>query len=110
MAAVAWGVVLCIAHPIAGYHVPEYFPPVLRATCLSPFNRLTGEQQVKLPRSEHQPPDSMSGVRARACSGATNRREHTVDALGLCAVIVIGLSFLPRRRPVVTVSVDSSFP
>ena len=108
VAAVVWAGVLCIAQPIANYHVPTYMPPVLRATCLSPFNRLTGEQEFKVPRFVKQPPYSMPEVRARACSSATNKREHTVDALGVGAVILIGLSFLPRRRPVVTVSVNPS--
>jgi hypothetical protein len=44
----------------------------------------------------------------RVCSAATNGREHLIDALGIGAVILIGLSFLPRRRPVVTVSVNPS--
>ena len=78
----------------------------MTATCLSPFNQLTGEQ-LKLQRFEHQPPDLMLGARARACSAATNKREHALDALAIGAIIIIiALPFLPRRRPAVTVSVN----
>jgi hypothetical protein len=35
-------------------------------------------------------------------------REHVIGVLGIGAVIIIGLSFLPRRRPVVTISVNPS--
>jgi hypothetical protein len=42
------------------------------------------------------------------CGTATNGREHLIDALGMGAIILVGLSFLPRRRPVVTIPVNPS--
>jgi len=111
MAAAVGGMVLLALHPSARYYVPNSSPRVSStATCLSPFNRLTGAQQFKLPRFERQPPELILRMRAviRVCGAATNGREHIVDALGIGAVILVGLSFLPRRRPVVTVSVDPS--
>jgi hypothetical protein len=73
-------------------------------SCYSPFNRLTGDST---------PSFDVPGIPAAAlkameaqCSGPTNGREHIVDALGIGAVILIGLSFLPRRRPVMTVPVN----
>jgi hypothetical protein len=70
-------------------------------TCLSPFNRITGSQ-LKLPTGKRQPPSEILAWRAavRECSAATNGREHIVETLGAVAIVLVGLSFLRRRRPV----------
>jgi hypothetical protein len=45
---------------------------------------------------------------ALRCESAASDREHIIEALGAGAVILVGLSFLGRRRPVVTVPVNPS--
>jgi hypothetical protein len=98
LALVACGVVLPL-HPSASYRSPILFPlessGVPTAQCLSPFNRLTGSQQ-----DLQEDPHSTAFQRAvgSACSPATNARERLVEALGAGAVLLAGLSFLPRRR------------
>jgi hypothetical protein len=81
-------------------------------SCLNPFNRITGEQRFNQFRKLHQsPPPSVLLVVPAAeamCSNATNGREHIVDALGIGAVVLVRLSFLRRRRPVVIVPVNPS--
>jgi hypothetical protein len=96
-------------------------------SCLSPFDRIQGSShpvtlsRPQLPRMQITGPLTALGTNnggffnaeplhfaTRVCSAATNGREHLIDALGIGAVILIGLSFLPRRRPVVTVSVNPS--
>ncbi|HXY43309.1 MAG TPA: hypothetical protein VEH29_03905 [Acidimicrobiales bacterium] len=109
--AFAAGGVLLAVHPSARYPletasiVPEPGHPTQHptglASCLSPFNRLTGTQQQEFPPEYIGPPLSLfPGMRSRlaACSAATNGREHAVDALGISGVLLVGVSFLPRRR------------
>jgi len=44
----------------------------------------------------------------RACSAAITDREHVAEALVIGLTILISLSFLPRRRPVMVVPVNPS--
>jgi hypothetical protein len=78
-------------------------------SCHSPFNRLTGlrHQFYTGPPIPKKNP-LLAPWAVPACSSATNGREHIVEALGIGAIILIGLSFLPRRRPVVIVPVNPS--
>lgn len=109
LALVGGGVLLAL-HPNALYYPPHSNLHGYPATCLSPFNRLTGTQQFTLPRYENPPPSVILAVRAeaRVCSAATNGREHIVDLLGIGAVVLVGLSFLPRRRHVATTALEPS--
>ena len=100
MLALVTGGVLLALHPTASYRAPTLFPlgnsPALTAQCFSPFNRLSNYQVPQFSGSQrvHQ---AMRAANA-ACSAATNGCEHIVDALGIGAVLLVGLSFLPRRR------------
>jgi hypothetical protein len=69
----------------AGNHYPA---PTTQ--CLSPFNRVTGEIGV------------LNRHAITVCSAATNGQEHIAEALGFGAIVLIGLSFLPRRRALAT--------
>jgi hypothetical protein len=105
------GGALLVQHPSANYPVetasvlaepgqPTQHPTGL-ASCLSPFNRLTGGKiQVSSLLGSSPPPALLQPVLVAraACSGATNGREHAVEALAVGGVILAGLSFLPRRR------------
>ena len=104
--------VLLALHPIVAVRVGNSTSlasgAVSNVSCYSPFNRLTG-----VPHPSTHPPMTRHSLllmpwAVPACRVATIGREHIVDALGIGAVILIGLSFLPRRRPVVTISVDPS--
>jgi len=67
--------------------------------CLSPFDRLIGKKVQVAFASGH--PSQLGPVevgRLAACAAATDGREHAVDALGIAAAMLVGLSFLPRRR------------
>jgi hypothetical protein len=88
LALVAGGVLLAL-HPSASYRLPA-------ASCASPFNRLTNN----MPAWNGPLPYEVSQY-IHACGAATNAREHIVEALGAGAVLLAGLSFLPRRRTLI---------
>jgi hypothetical protein len=101
LALVAGGVLLAL-HPSATFRVvPPFDAHPFRATseCFSPFNRVT----------DYQGPNNKGAVlpyfarpQDAACSSATTSREHVIDALGVGAVLIVGVSFLPRRRTLAT--------
>ena len=102
------GVVLLPLHPSTAFGLGDAtslasgsFPV---ESCYSPFNRLTGDSTPSFD-VPGIPAATLKAMEAQ-CSGPTNEREHIVEALGIGAVILIGLSFLPRRRPVVIVPVN----
>ena len=105
LALVAGGVLLAL-HPTASYQPASDtgYPPVATTSCLSPFNRLTGYQATNHLGDLDGPyiPPQVQRAASAACSAATNDREHIVEALGIGAVLLIGLSFLPRRRVLAT--------
>jgi hypothetical protein len=82
-----------ILHPLGDFHAPT-------ALCPNPFNRLAGA-----PQFAHE--NTSSGhelwmVASAACSAAADDREHIINAPGIGAVLLVGLSFLPRRRALAT--------
>jgi hypothetical protein len=102
--ALAAGGVLLAVHPSASFTNPQILYPLgsgMGTTqCPSPFNRLTGGSRLL-------PPGPLSAQRRNdarlvACNAVTNDREHIVEALGGGAVLLTGLSFLPRRRALAT--------
>jgi hypothetical protein len=113
--ALAAGGVLLAMHPTVSYQPPFFpsadqaIPPNLRVPflCISPFSQLTGARQVA---PDSPPPNAIGSpllpaaevaalqAVSAACSAATNGREHIVEALGIGAILLVGLSFLPRRR------------
>jgi hypothetical protein len=105
---VASGVFLAL-HPSATFRVvppkvgiiPARSVGVAGGKCFSPFNRLIDYQ---LPRTTPPPGEDRQIAQAAtsACSAATNDREHIVEALGGSAILLVGLSFLPRRRAMAT--------
>lgn len=89
------------------------------ATCLSPFDQIQGRALSELLSPRPGPPYNaawfMTGPitvwsrrEVTRCAQAASDREYIIEALGIGAIILIGLSFLPRRRPVVTVPVNPS--
>jgi hypothetical protein len=108
LALIAGGVLLAL-HPSATFRlvppkvgiIPARSVGVTSGKCFSPFNRLTDYQ---LP--PQTPPPGVDRQIAQAatapCSAATNDREHIIEALGIGAVLLVGLSFLPRRRALLT--------
>jgi hypothetical protein len=100
--AIGAGGALLAAHPSASFRGPGGLTKVSQAdvACVSPLDRLQGD------RTSSGPPRSLSTAviqevvlpAVAACNAATNVREHTVEALGISGVIVIGMSFAPRRR------------
>ena len=93
LALVAGGVLVAL-HPVVRVPSPIIFPlasyPAPTTQCLSPFDRFTGEIGI------------LNRHAITVCSAATNGREHVIDALGIGAVLLVGLSFLPRRRALAT--------
>ena len=112
LALVAGGVLLAL-HPSATFRlvppkvgiIPARAVGVTSGKCFSPFNRLTDYQ---LP--PQTPPPGIDRQIAQAatapCSAATNDREHIVEALGIGAIVLVGLSFIPRRRALATTRGD----
>jgi hypothetical protein len=102
--ALAAGGVLLGLHPSARFNNPQIRYPLGNdmsiTQCLSPFNRLTGDSRLLPPG----PPSAqrLNDARLVACSPVTNSREHIVEALGGGAILLVGVSFLPRRRALVT--------
>ena len=80
------------------YPLGTYPEPITE--CLSPFNRLTGDASCYSPGPLSA--QRRNDARQAACGPATNDREHIVEALGIGAVLLAGLSFLPRRRALAT--------
>lgn len=98
-ALVAGGVLLAV-HPSASYQPTSGGPgfnPVGIASCASPFNRLTSNT----PAWNGPLPYQVSQY-LHACNAPTTGREHIVEALGAGAILLVGLSFLPRRRALAT--------
>jgi len=92
-------------HPSLSTHFPGYgarFPSTtLTINCPSPFDRIHGK--THLSETFSPPPTGFNGLGvspapAVQCAQATAGREHTADALGIGGVLLVGLSFLPRRR------------
>lgn len=84
--------------------------PSTELSCPTPFFQLLGQAP-----SGHFHPPAMKVAFANgyadpvaACKSAASDREHIIEALGIGAVVLVGLTFLPRRRPVVTVPVNPS--
>ncbi len=77
--------------------------------CLSPFEQIRGRTLsvtgYPTPLVEAAGTDDNFVVE---CKSAASDHEHIVEALGAGAVILVGLSFLGRRRPVVIVPVNPS--
>ena len=102
------GAVLLFAEPTASetLRVPGSTNPVT-VGCSSPFEQFQGNvfwtSQPLQPTTETGP-----DTYALRCESAASDREHIIEALGAGAVILVGLSFLGRRRPVVTVPVNPS--
>lgn len=99
VALVAGGVLLAL-HPTASYQPASGDPgfnPVGIASCASPFNRLTGNTPAW-----NGPLPYVVSQYLHACGPATNGREHIIEGLGAGAVLLAGLSFLPRRRALAT--------
>jgi len=95
-------VVLLGLHPTASYHpvTGTNYPPVATTSCPSPFDRIYPEPyQVALPGS---------ATASVACSAATNGREHVAGGLAIGAVLLIGLSLLPRRKAMATKQFEPS--
>ena len=95
---VAGGVFLAL-HPIVTVPASDFVSspaghPYFSIQCSSPFDSL-----IPGPRHGVQY-STLAYQRAidAACSAATNGRQHIAEALGGGAVILLGLSFLPRRR------------
>jgi hypothetical protein len=87
------------------------FQPIPSSTlsCPTAFWQVLGQT----PSGTFHPPRAIASAKrygdpVAACKSAASDREHIIEALGIGAVVLVGLSFLPRRRPVVTVSVDPS--
>lgn len=99
LALVAGGVLLAL-HPSANWSVTDtsISPDTATFQCLSPFNRLTSEKQLAV----LSPPGALSRVVQGLCANATNGREHAVEALGAGTILLVGLSFVPRRRALAT--------
>jgi len=108
--AVAAGGILIVIRPTVTYHptflspktardfVQQPIPANLRVSsgCLSPFNEVMGNT---LPREgPTDPPFQPSAFPVAACGSATKDSEHIIEALGIGVVVLVGLSFLPRRR------------
>jgi hypothetical protein len=100
--AMAAGGLLLGLHPTATYHPPlsldnraSQIPSAER--CASPFDRIHPEPRA-LAASPPPGVGLLLGPAATACNAATHEREHIVEALGIGAVLLVGLSFLPRRR------------
>jgi hypothetical protein len=93
LALVAGGVLVAL-HPVVRVPSPIIFPlgnyPAPTTQCLSPFDRLTGEI------------GTLNRHAITVCSAGTNDREHIAEALGGGAVLLVALSFLPRRRALAT--------
>ena len=99
LALIAGGVLLGL-HPTATYHPllsldkrASQIPSAER--CASPFDRLHPEPRA-LAASPPPGVGLLLGPAATACNAATDNREHIVDALGIGAILLVGLSFLPR--------------
>lgn len=108
LALVAGGVLLGL-HPSASYRAPGLAGKAnVASLCWSPFNVLRGENNFyrngnytglqPWALDPNGPPNPGLAPALAACSAATNGREHVIDALGVGAVLLVGLSFLPRRR------------
>jgi hypothetical protein len=106
--ALAIGAVLLFAQPTASetLRVPGSTNPVT-VGCSSPFEQFQGNvfwtSQPLQPTTETGP-----DTYALRCESAASDREHIVAVLGAGGVVLVGLSFLRRRRPVVTVPVNPS--
>ena len=104
MLPLAAGGVLLGLHPSAGFTNPQNVHPLGNGMaitqCLSPFDRLTGGSWSLPPGPASV--QHVNDVRLVACSAVTNDREHIIDALGIGGIVLIGLSFLPRRRALAT--------
>jgi hypothetical protein len=103
LALVAGGVLLALG-PTASVVLPGPAPlgagPLYSLVrCVSPFDRIKGAQL-----SNGNPHEDAFFRRSASvtCSAAINGREHIVEALGGGAILLVGLSFLPRRRAMAT--------
>jgi hypothetical protein len=118
LALVVGGVVLVLNRTVS-YHPPYVAPSGIhsafaipsnfrvRFLCISPFSQLTGVQQQF---SDPAGPSAFTGQLAvapgnpqpkavsAACGAAANGQEHIAEALGGAAALLVGPSFLPRRR------------
>ena len=116
---VVGGVVLALNRTVS-YHPPYVAPsgihsafaippePRVRFLCISPFSQLTGvQQQFSGPATSPSaftgqlavaPGDPQPKAVSAACGAAPTGSEHIAEALGAGAVLLVGLSFLPRRR------------
>jgi hypothetical protein len=107
MVALVVGGVLLALHPSVHYYLPSLSNPSPEAFVIEICPaRSTASWAAQRLRSTLRLPTLQAAP--AACSAATNGREHALEALGLGAVILVGLSFLPRRRPVVTIPVNPS--
>jgi hypothetical protein len=91
---------------------------IVTATCLSPFQQIQGRTLADSVAPRLGSPITRSATtgdvsewsrnEVARCTQAASGREHIVEALGAGAVVLVGMSFLRRQRPVVTVPVNPS--
>jgi hypothetical protein len=110
---VAGGVLLGL-HPSASYRAPGLAgkSTVVTSLCWSPFNVLRGENNFyrngnyaglqPWALDPNGPPNPGLVPALAACGAVTNGHEHASEALGVGAVLLAGLSLLPRRRALAT--------
>jgi hypothetical protein len=108
LALVAGGVLLLL-HPSASYDSPLAVPAHLQLSeqCDSPLNQIRGTQwsspasrtSILIPTAIYV---RLVRVQSAACGSATNGRAYVAEALGIGAVLLLGLSLSPRRRALAT--------
>jgi len=95
-----------VALVVGGVLLFQPLPVPSTSRCPTPFWQVLGQTPV----GNFSPPPSAKGSAdpVAACKNAASDREHAVDALGLTAVVLVGLSFLSRRRAPTTKRLEPS--
>ncbi len=91
--------------PVSGLNGPS-----TSLSCPTPFWQILGQA----PSGRFSPPPSRAIAFAKgsadpvaACRSAASDREHVIEALGAGAVVLVGVSFLRRRRRMTRAPVEA---